>query len=209
MAKKLTSFLRGNLPGKFFPAVKWDGLWSDEESPRRPGTKLAQFERRLLAIAEAEDTSRGMTIDEAADLRQRFYSLDPQDFEAALRLVIGRMNNIAGRRRAMKRHDPRLEVNRILWQESYASLIKPYLAARATAEQGDNDLPLPRQSPPGIEPLLRMRTLSQEEIQAATPAAEATVERSLAALFLRLGPPPAPTEIDFTPVGHGGGGAQQ
>ncbi|MEV7793387.1 hypothetical protein AB0O68_15550 [Streptomyces sp. NPDC087512] len=56
---------------------------------------------------------------------------------------------------------------------------------------------------------LPQRPLEPEDAAAAAPAAEETLESALARLFLRLGPPPEPTELDYTPVGRGGGGAQQ
>lgn len=45
--------------------------------------------------------------------------------------------------------------------------------------------------------------------EAVAPLAEETIEHTLARLFLRLGPPPEPTENHFVPAGNGGGGAQQ
>lgn len=51
--------------------------------------------------------------------------------------------------------------------------------------------------------------LRPEDIAFAAPAAEETIEHTLARLFLRIGPPPEPTEFDYEPVGSGGGGAQQ
>lgn len=47
-------------------------------------------------------------------------------------------------------------------------------------------------------------TFDAEDIAPAV----ATMNHALAALFLRLGPPPSPTEQDFAPVGSGDGGAQ-
>lgn len=47
-------------------------------------------------------------------------------------------------------------------------------------------------------------TLDAEDIAPAI----ATLNHALAGLFLRLGPPPDPTEQDFAPVGSGDGGAQ-
>ncbi|WP_460111572.1 hypothetical protein [Streptomyces sp. YKOK-J1] len=45
--------------------------------------------------------------------------------------------------------------------------------------------------------------------EVAAPAAAESIEHSLASLFLRLGPPPDPTELDYSPAGRGDGGAQQ
>jgi len=56
---------------------------------------------------------------------------------------------------------------------------------------------------------LRRQRLGPEDIQAAAPAAEGTIDHELARLFLRLGPPPEPTSQDYTPAGSDGGGAQQ
>ncbi|MGZ9931197.1 hypothetical protein ACXNSR_15045 [Streptomyces sp. NC-S4] len=39
--------------------------------------------------------------------------------------------------------------------------------------------------------------------------AEQTMEHTLARLFLRLGPPPEPSGINYEPAGRGGGGVQQ
>ncbi len=51
--------------------------------------------------------------------------------------------------------------------------------------------------------------LGQEEIEDVAPAAEVTIDHTLARLFLRLGPPPEDSTLDYTPAGRGGGGAQQ
>lgn len=51
--------------------------------------------------------------------------------------------------------------------------------------------------------------LGSEEVEVVAPAAEETIEHTLARMFLRLGPPPEPTELDYTPAGTGGGGVQQ
>jgi hypothetical protein len=51
--------------------------------------------------------------------------------------------------------------------------------------------------------------LGREEIEDVAPAAEETIDHTLARLFLRLGPPPESTTLDYTPAGRGGGGAQQ
>ncbi|MER8028559.1 hypothetical protein ABTZ78_06245 [Streptomyces bauhiniae] len=47
------------------------------------------------------------------------------------------------------------------------------------------------------------------DVKEAAIAAEETIEHALARLFLRLGPPPESTDVDFMPAGRGGGGAQQ
>jgi hypothetical protein len=51
--------------------------------------------------------------------------------------------------------------------------------------------------------------LNASEAAAVAGIAEETIEHTLARLFLRLGPPPETAEIDYTPAGRGGGGAQQ
>lgn len=51
--------------------------------------------------------------------------------------------------------------------------------------------------------------LGPEEAEAVAPTAEETIEHTMARMFMRLGPPPEPTELDYTPAGSGGGGAQQ
>lgn len=56
---------------------------------------------------------------------------------------------------------------------------------------------------------LRPQPLGPEEAEAVAPAAKETLEDSLARLFIRLGPPPEPTNLDYTPAGRGGGGATQ
>ncbi|MEV6738697.1 hypothetical protein AB0N14_17880 [Streptomyces sp. NPDC051104] len=40
-------------------------------------------------------------------------------------------------------------------------------------------------------------------------AAVGTVDAALARLFVRLGPPPEPSSLDYAPIGGDGGGAQQ
>jgi hypothetical protein len=56
---------------------------------------------------------------------------------------------------------------------------------------------------------LQGQRVGPEDAELLAPAAEQTIEHSLALLFLRLGPPPEPTQLDYSPAGHGGGGAQQ
>ncbi|MFI1400543.1 caspase domain-containing protein [Streptomyces sp. NPDC020681] len=51
--------------------------------------------------------------------------------------------------------------------------------------------------------------LSEADAVALAVTAEETLEHTLARLFVRLGPPPEPTELDYAPVGSGDGGAQQ
>ncbi|MFF0216142.1 hypothetical protein [Streptomyces vinaceus] len=51
--------------------------------------------------------------------------------------------------------------------------------------------------------------LTAEDVNTVAPAAEVTIESSLARLFLRLGPPPQASEVDFMPAGRDGGGAQK
>ncbi|MGW9029138.1 hypothetical protein ACWGQ5_34415 [Streptomyces sp. NPDC055722] len=64
--------------------------------------------------------------------------------------------------------------------------------------------------PPSQDPAhLFDQPLGREEIEAVAPIAEETIEHTLARMFMRLGPPPEPTELDYTPSGSGGGGAQQ
>ncbi|MFJ6558134.1 hypothetical protein ACIQNT_38840 [Streptomyces luteogriseus] len=59
------------------------------------------------------------------------------------------------------------------------------------------------------KPQLGGQPLGREEIEDVAPAAEETIDHTLARLFLRLGPPPESTTLDYTPAGRGGGGAQQ
>ncbi|MFI6875476.1 hypothetical protein ACIBL6_18745 [Streptomyces sp. NPDC050400] len=47
-----------------------------------------------------------------------------------------------------------------------------------------------------------------ESAEAAPPSADA-LDHALARLFLRLGPPPEPTQTDHTPSYSGGGGAHE
>ena len=56
---------------------------------------------------------------------------------------------------------------------------------------------------------VQRQPLGPEEIEDVAPAAEATIDHTLARLFLRLGPPPEASARDYTPAGTGGGGAQQ
>ncbi|MET9141997.1 hypothetical protein [Streptomyces parvulus] len=57
--------------------------------------------------------------------------------------------------------------------------------------------------------IVKGQRLGPEEIENVAPAAEETIDHTLARLFLRLGPPPEANELDYTPAGRGGGGAQQ
>ncbi|MEU5243662.1 hypothetical protein AB0G81_06015 [Streptomyces asoensis] len=56
---------------------------------------------------------------------------------------------------------------------------------------------------------LKDQPLGPEEVEDVAPAAEETIDHTLARLFLRLGPPPEASELDYTPAGRGGGGAHQ
>jgi len=49
----------------------------------------------------------------------------------------------------------------------------------------------------------------QVEDASAAKAAGETIEHTLARLFVRLGPPPEPTALEYTPAGSGDGGARQ
>ncbi|MGW6391197.1 hypothetical protein ACWFR1_11980 [Streptomyces sp. NPDC055103] len=51
--------------------------------------------------------------------------------------------------------------------------------------------------------------LSLEESAAVADRSGNSIDHALAMLFLRLGPPPEPTELDYAPAGNGGGGVQQ
>ncbi|WP_372351107.1 hypothetical protein [Streptomyces sp. KL116D] len=51
--------------------------------------------------------------------------------------------------------------------------------------------------------------LSRTESAEAAPPSAATLDHALARLFLRLGPPPEPTQTDHTPSYSGGGGAHE
>ncbi|QOV38781.1 hypothetical protein IM697_10605 [Streptomyces ferrugineus] len=59
------------------------------------------------------------------------------------------------------------------------------------------------------DPDFDVRHLDAEEIRTAAAKAEETIEHTLARLFLRLGPPPESTGLNFSPVESGGGGARQ
>lgn len=69
-----------------------------------------------------------------------------------------------------------------------------------------DSLPPPEPEP---DPELRGAPLSPQETAAAAPPAGQSIERALALLFIRLGPPPEPAELDYSPAGHGGGGTAQ
>ncbi|MFI1606968.1 hypothetical protein ACH4YN_33285 [Streptomyces griseofuscus] len=51
--------------------------------------------------------------------------------------------------------------------------------------------------------------IGTEAAEEVAPVAEQTIEHTLARMFMRLGPPPEPTELDYESAGSGGGGAQQ
>ncbi|MFH9663600.1 hypothetical protein ACH4NF_35605 [Streptomyces sp. NPDC017248] len=64
----------------------------------------------------------------------------------------------------------------------------------------------------GIITGLEQHVRPSQEIPATadeTVAAATTIDDALARLFVRLGPPPEPTVREHTPVGSGGGGAEQ
>ncbi|MFE7358036.1 hypothetical protein ACFU8Q_34115 [Streptomyces sp. NPDC057543] len=48
-----------------------------------------------------------------------------------------------------------------------------------------------------------------EELSAVASTSAQTIDQAMAMLFLQLGPPPEPTQIDYTPASNGGGGVQQ
>lgn len=47
------------------------------------------------------------------------------------------------------------------------------------------------------------------DLSTAAQTSAQALDQAMATLFLELGPPPEPTEIDYTPTSNGGGGAQQ
>ncbi|WP_282793073.1 hypothetical protein [Streptomyces sp. CC224B] len=59
------------------------------------------------------------------------------------------------------------------------------------------------------EDLTRKEEITAEEAQLAADAAAKMINKVLARLFLRLGPPPENASGDYMPVSSGGGGAQQ
>lgn len=63
--------------------------------------------------------------------------------------------------------------------------------------------------PDDSRPRLFGQPFGKEELDAVAPVAEETIEHTLARMFVRLGPPSEPTELNYTPAGSGGGGAQQ
>lgn len=52
-------------------------------------------------------------------------------------------------------------------------------------------------------------SLGLEGSDAVAHVAEETIEHAMARMFLRLGPPPESTELDYVPAGSDGGGAHQ
>ncbi|WP_226652502.1 hypothetical protein [Streptomyces hydrogenans] len=51
--------------------------------------------------------------------------------------------------------------------------------------------------------------LSRAELANVASSSEGSIDHALAMMFIRLGPPPEPTEVDYAPASNGGGGAQQ
>lgn len=51
--------------------------------------------------------------------------------------------------------------------------------------------------------------LPREELAEVAVSSEGSIDHALAMMFIRLGPPPEPTEVDYVPASSGGGGAQQ
>lgn len=60
-----------------------------------------------------------------------------------------------------------------------------------------------------LQLLRRERDSKAHDTPGAAAAAGMSVDHALAMLFLRLGPPPDPTETEFTPASSGGGGASR
>ncbi|MGW2932800.1 hypothetical protein ACWDA7_13255 [Streptomyces sp. NPDC001156] len=90
-------------------------------------------------------------------------------------------------------------------------VVQAYRNARELLDQVDAETHLSAQLRFYRNKLARLleQPLGREEIEAVAPTAEQTIEHTLARMFMRLGPPPEPTELDYTPAGSGGGGAQQ
>jgi eukaryotic-like serine/threonine-protein kinase len=99
------------------------------------------------------------------------------------------------------RRQPYLEsasnLGKTVWITDVASSREP--------ETGDAT---PQSQIPGDDPPEAMDITAEDETAVAGPAAE-TLEHTLARLFVRLGSPPEPSELDYTPAGTGDGGAQQ
>lgn len=51
--------------------------------------------------------------------------------------------------------------------------------------------------------------LSAEDSAAVASTSEQTLDHAMAMLFIKLGPPPEPTENKYAPASNGGGGAEQ
>lgn len=52
-------------------------------------------------------------------------------------------------------------------------------------------------------------SLSNDEASAAAPYSAQSIDQALAMLFIRLGPPPKPSETGYAPASNGDGGARQ
>lgn len=79
----------------------------------------------------------------------------------------------------------------------------------STEQRDGPPSPHPRQGPPAGSDALYEGDLSEDEEATVANSAAETLEHTLARLFVKLGSPPEPTELDCTPAGTGDGGAQQ
>ncbi|MFV6032345.1 hypothetical protein [Streptomyces sp. NPDC056264] len=79
-----------------------------------------------------------------------------------------------------------------------------HLAMRASTDGNSSEPALLLEESPEELPEL----LPAERAEAA-PAAANSIDHAMAMLFIRLGPPPEETELDYAPASNGGGGAQQ
>ncbi|GAA2505090.1 hypothetical protein [Streptomyces gobitricini] len=111
--------------------------------------------------------------------------------------------------------EPQEEAARLAWAEAVERLRD---SAEVAGLQPESVLNFQREAVIRSVELARIRRvlaasltngLSTAEREAVAADSGNAIDHALAMLFLRLGPPPGPTELDYTPAGNGGGGAQQ
>jgi hypothetical protein len=123
--------------------------------------------------------------------------------------VLSRLRTMSHNLAALQGTGTYEEIQRALRQENAAvqALLHAYNGKWGGPRYIERSPGTPAEDGAGIFP--ERVELSQEQLQETVNSSEGSLEHALALLFIRLGPPPEPTEVDYVPVSNGGGGAQQ
>lgn len=182
---------RANFISRVFPespALNYALGWDDSDYRDRLNRDLAVAEllrnRLVSSVASRISNPAGLwrLLIELQVIREDARLEDAEDAADAVRIFLERLNRLA------------LDIDQRRDLQQLDLQIRRALSRRPFGRSGE-----PSSSKP----------FDPEDVKVAALAAEDTIEHTLARLFLRLGPPPESTDVDYMPAGRGGGGAQQ